>query len=74
MGEDISVPNGFEGIEIDIFTDKILDNFRYIRLRKTNVLGSNPFLVLNFFINHPDYTHYWSIEDDVALVVTGVIF
>lgn len=65
-GEDISAPVGYEGIEIEIFTDKILDNLRYKRLRKTLVPGSNHFPVLNFFINHPDYTHYWSIEDDVA--------
>ena len=66
QGEDISAPVGYEGIEIEIFTDKILDNLRNKRIRKTFVLGSNHFPVLKFFINHPDYTYYWSIEDDVA--------
>ncbi len=64
--KDIRMPIEMEGIKIETFTDEILINLHYQPIRKTLVPGSNHFPVLNFFINHPDYTHYWSIEDDVA--------
>lgn len=56
----------FEGVEIETFTNEILSDLQYKPIRKTLVPGSNHFPVLNFFLKHPDYTHYWCIEDDVA--------
>ncbi len=63
---DNKILTGFEEIKIEIFTDEILHNLDYKPIRKTLVPGSNHFPVLKFFLDHPHYTHYWSIEDDVA--------
>lgn len=62
----ISTPVEFEGIEVETFTDDILHNLHYKPIRKTLVPGSNHFPVLNFYMNHPGYAYYWSVEDDVA--------
>lgn len=62
----IEITPKLEGVEIETFTDEIMSSLHYKPIRKTLVPGSNHFPVLNFFLNHPDYVHYWCIEDDVV--------
>lgn len=64
--DNIKIPEQFREIKIETFTDKILSDLHYKPIRETLVPGSNHFPVLNFFLSHPDYSHYWCIEDDVA--------
>lgn len=63
---DNKIPTEFEGVKIETFSDEILNNLNYKPIRKTLVPGSNHFPVIKFFLDHPYYTHYWSIEDDVT--------
>ncbi|MBA2562962.1 MAG: DUF3405 domain-containing protein [Chitinophagaceae bacterium] len=61
-----STPVSYNDIKIETFTNDILHSLNYKPIRETLVPGSNHFPVLNFYLNHPGYTHYWCIEDDVA--------
>ncbi len=61
-----NVPIGLKGIQIETFSNDILKTLGYKPIRETLVPGSNHFPVLKFFLEHPAYSHYWCIEDDVA--------
>lgn len=53
-------------INIEPFTNSILDDLQYRPIRRSLVPGSNHFPVMKFFLSHPNYEYYWCIEDDVA--------
>ncbi len=63
------VPEVPEGVKISIFTNDVLKSLGYTPILATLVPGSNHFPILGFFLQHPEYDHYWCIEDDV--VFTG---
>lgn len=54
------------GVNVETFTNDVLKDLGYSSIRTKLVPGSNHFPVLQFFLNHPAYAHYWCIEDDVA--------
>ncbi len=60
------VPKIPQGVKVDIFTNDILSSMGYTPIRSTLVPGSNHFPILKFFLEHPQYDHYWCIEDDVV--------
>jgi hypothetical protein len=63
QNSDPLLPNG---IRVETFTNGVLKDLGYQAIRTKLVPGSNHFPVLQFFLNHPEYTHYWCIEDDVT--------
>ena len=48
-----------------IFTNESLLRLGYIPIVMRIIPGSNHFPVLQFFRDHPGFTYYWVIEDDV---------
>ena len=61
-----SNPNLPEGVKVETFTNAVLKDLGYKAIRTKLVPGSNHFPVLQFFLNHREYEHYWCIEDDVT--------
>lgn len=59
-------PPIYQGLNIMSFNDGILNNSSYIPVGNKLVPGNNHFPLLKFFLLHPEYTHYWYIEDDVG--------
>lgn len=57
------VPNG---VKVSVFTTAGLKKLNYQPIRTKLVPGSNHFPVLQFYLDHPEYSHYWCIEDDVT--------
>jgi hypothetical protein len=55
-----------EQLNIEVFTDDILRNIGYTPIKNALVPGSNHFPVLQFYLDHSQYSYYWSIEDDVV--------
>lgn len=47
------------------FTYRSLLRLNYQAILETLIPGSNHFPVLQFFLEYPDYDHYWCVEDDV---------
>lgn len=54
------------GVNVETFTNGVLKDLGYKAIRTKLVPGSNHFPVLQFFLKHGEYSHYWCIEDDVA--------
>lgn len=55
-----------DNVQVQPFTDDILFTLGYQPLKKNILPGSNHFPLLNFYLQHPGYSHYWCIENDVA--------
>lgn len=65
-GKTNDTPQVPEGVKLDVFTNDVLKSSGYKPIRTKLVPGSNHFPVLRFFLNHPQYSQYWCIEDDVT--------
>ena len=68
------VPEILDSINHEIFTDNILKELDYTPMKDTLLPGSNHFPVLKFFLDHPVYTAYWCIEDDVRFNGDWLLF
>jgi hypothetical protein len=60
-----SFPEAFVNTWHFCFTNDILKNLNYQPIENKLVPGSNHFPLLNFYLQYPNYDHYWFIEDDV---------
>lgn len=65
-GTEYKLKSYTEQLNIEVFTDDILHNIGYTPIENTLVPGSNHFPVLQFYLDHTQYSYYWSIEDDVV--------
>lgn len=50
------------------FTTGILYDMGYMPIGDNIITGNAHFPVLKFFLSHPDYDYYWTIEDDAEYV------
>ena len=58
-----------EGVNANIYTTEDLNCLEYNPIGDTLIPGSPHFIPLRFFLDNPQYRHYWFIEYDV--VFTG---
>lgn len=54
-----------KGMNYCIFTTEMLNELQYEPIEETITPGSNHFILLWFYLNHPEYRYYWNIEYDV---------
>lgn len=59
------LPDNFQHINYELFTDNILTELNYKPIENALVPGSNHFPLLKFYLKYPNYSYYWLIEDDV---------
>src|SRR5689334_12819085 len=48
-----------DGVRVETFTNAVMKDLGYKAIRTKLVPGSNHFPVLQFFLKHPGYAHYW---------------
>lgn len=67
---DIGIPEELSeyGRYLFTFTTDILYDMGYMPIGDTIITGNAHFPVLKFFLSHPDYDYYWTIEDDAEYV------
>lgn len=55
-----------DGVNYFPFTKKDLVKLGYVFCSQDVIPGNNHFILLFFYINHPNYDYYWNIEYDVC--------